>query len=282
MMRAARPQPERDDAPFHRIVSPDGKTWCALHREGAGYLLRFPALADFEIAPRGRQVRCRPVPGVRATTCEHLFLNQVLPHLLSGNGRLVFHASAIDLGRGAIAFLGESGRGKSTLAAAFAAAGHGFLTDEVLVLSPRRQGYAALPGHASLRLWRDSRRAIAARAGAMAGQADAGKVRLRAGPALTYCDRSRPLLAALFLGPGRARAPRLTRLPASASVAQWLGNAFLLDPAQRHRLAAHFRGVADIAARVEAYRLDYPRRFGALGEVREYVLSHFQGPDAKA
>ena len=111
-------------------------------------------MADFEVSGASLAVACRPAPDVTSDTCEHLYLNQVLPLVWSEPGG-VFHASAVEAGGGAAAFLAESGTGKSTLAASFATGGHRFLADDGLVVQPGGDGFLALAGHPSIRLWDD-------------------------------------------------------------------------------------------------------------------------------
>ena len=98
--------------PFHTWAFPDGTLWTEFYRVGGGYLLRFPELADFEVAAEGREVTCFPVPEVSEATSQHLYLNQVLPLVLSKLGKLVFHASAVEVAGGAIAFAGRVGSGQ--------------------------------------------------------------------------------------------------------------------------------------------------------------------------
>src|SRR5574340_1151913 len=102
----------------------------------------------------------RPAPAGGEQTVEHLYLNQVLPLALSMQGKLVFHASAVEIGEVAVAFMGESGKGKSTLAASFATHGYRFLTDDGLVIEAEDEGHRIVPSHPSLRLWQDSEGAL--------------------------------------------------------------------------------------------------------------------------
>ena len=115
-----RPQRQPPQPPFQQWTFPDGRPWTSFHRDRDGYLLQFPALADFEVSANGRQVTGWAMPGVAPATVHHLFTNQVQPLALSRQGKLVLHASAVAVGDIALAFAGESGRGKSTLAASFA------------------------------------------------------------------------------------------------------------------------------------------------------------------
>lgn len=106
--------------PFHTWAFPDGTLWTEFYRMGGGHLLRFPDLADFEVTAEGREVTGFPVPEVSEAVSQHLYLSHVLPQVLSKIGKLVSHTSTVEVEGGAIAFAGESGRGKSTLAAGFA------------------------------------------------------------------------------------------------------------------------------------------------------------------
>jgi hypothetical protein len=73
--------------------------WTEFHRANGGYLLRFPELGDFQVSADGLTVTCFPAPRVSDATSEHLYLNQVLPLVLSKLGKLVFHASAVEPAR---------------------------------------------------------------------------------------------------------------------------------------------------------------------------------------
>ena len=67
------------------------------------------------------------------------------------------HASAIDVADGCVAFVGEAGAGKSTLAAALAARGHQVIADDVCFLQLSDKGdVQAWPGVNRIRLWEDA------------------------------------------------------------------------------------------------------------------------------
>src|SRR3954452_13107517 len=120
--------------PYHIWDFPDGTLWARFYRTPFGFMIRFEDLADFELSADAYRVTCAPTPEISKATTEHLYLNQILPLALSKRGKLVFHASAVEVVGGAIAFLAPSGRGKSTLASGFAVTGRPFLTDDGLVL----------------------------------------------------------------------------------------------------------------------------------------------------
>lgn len=259
--------------PYHHWTLGDDTVWATFHRIPDGYLVRFPGLADFEIAADGRGAACRPCPGLTCATREHLFLNQVRPLMLARQGRLVFHASAVAAGPGALAFAAASGRGKSTLAAALARAGAPYLTDDGLALTRRGDAHLAHPGHPSIRLWDDSRAAL------LGGEVTAAppvsytsKVRLLSAAGLAHAGEPHPIAAAFFLGDGTAEAVTLRPLAGAEAVAAWVAHAFILDPEDGAALDAHFREVAILAERVPCYHLDYPRCYAELAQVRATVL----------
>jgi hypothetical protein len=274
-LQPARLQTPVDRAPFHTWTFPDGTHWTEFYRVGSGYLLRFPELADFEVSPDGLDVTCLPAPEVSEATSQHLYLNQVLPLALSKRGKLVFHASAVEVGDGAIAFVAESGRGKSTLAASFAVSGFRFLTDDGLVVEPAADGFQVLPSHPSIRLWADSKEALIAPGVEMAPALSfTCKARFLAGDEVRFCDRPKPLRQVYFLGDGSAATLRFERLSPAQTLLEWVKHSFLLDVEEQSLLAAHFDQVADLANRPIHYRLDYPRRFEDLAGVRQAIVEH--------
>lgn len=259
--------------------SPDGRLWVGFYRKGADYLLRFPGLADFDIAADGHSVCCRPVPGVNRDALEHLYNNQVLPLALSRQGRLVLHGSAVETGDGALAFVGRSGRGKSTLAVSFGVNGHPLLTDDRLDVEAGDQDVQAHPSHPSVRLWEDSREAlIGPEEPAEPPLPFTPKARLLAGGRLSFCAEPRRLLGMYFLGEGMVDAPVIRPLSGREALISLAQNAFLLDVEARDLVSAHFGRLSRMARLPIFHHLDYPRRFDALGTVRRAVLDHVRGP----
>jgi len=108
----------------------DGRTWMAGARHARGYLVRFPELAEFSLSADGRRIDLFAADDAPADTIRHLFLDQVFPLARALAGELALHASAIQTSVGAVAFVGATGDGKSTLTASFARAGFRPLADD--------------------------------------------------------------------------------------------------------------------------------------------------------
>lgn len=271
-----RPQSPLDASLFHEWVFPDGTLWTGFYRVEDAYCLRFPGLADFRLSQDGRQVQAWPVSGVSDATLQHLYLNQVLPLALSKQGKLVLHGSAVEVGGEGVAFIGASGRGKSTLAASFAANGFRFLTDDGLLVEPDGEEYRILPSHPSIRLWQDSEEALAVASVRKAPPVQfTTKSRfLAGGDGIIFCDQPRRLRRVYFLGEGVQAKVVFERVNPSGIVIELVKNSFLLETREHEWLAAHFDGLSILAGQPIFYRLDYPRRYEDLAQVRQAIVEH--------
>jgi hypothetical protein len=79
-------------------------------------------------------------------------IGTVMSFLLHQRGLFVLHASAVKIGAGAIALLGVSGAGKSSLAAALRACGCTFVTDDIAALKLDASSAELVPGYPQLKL----------------------------------------------------------------------------------------------------------------------------------
>jgi hypothetical protein len=132
--------------------------------EGASYqirdrrmLIRVPNGPRYLIED-GNFVRYEAADGQDDREIALFLLGSVWGALCYQRGLIPLHASAISTGGAIHAFTGPSGAGKSTLAAALAARGHDFFTDDVLILDPKQLAPEPLcfAGHKDLKLWQDA------------------------------------------------------------------------------------------------------------------------------
>jgi len=141
---------------FHRWRFPDGRRWVAFARDRAGYILRFPGLADFDVRPAELTIECYPHSSAPAHTVRHLLLDQVLPLIVGTPDSIALHGSVVATPAGAIAFLGQSGLGKSTLAAMLGHRGCQVLSDDCCLLVRGARGFSVVPSYPGVRLNPDS------------------------------------------------------------------------------------------------------------------------------
>ncbi|HVS62368.1 MAG TPA: hypothetical protein VMT85_02575 [Thermoanaerobaculia bacterium] len=120
------------------------------HSGGVGLTVSAEESGRFLFAASAIEIEWR---GSAATAAHHLF-SHALPLWLETRGTRVLHASAVAFGAGAVAFVGPSGVGKSTLCAELVRAGCAFVADDALALSegPSRRWYCS-EGPPLVRLW---------------------------------------------------------------------------------------------------------------------------------
>lgn len=122
-----------------------GPGYSMVRAEDGSFLLRFTSACDIEISQDFTEVLVRPAVGASEGLATVLTAGAMLAFQLYVRGSLVLHASAVDLGGVAVAFVGRSGMGKSTMAALMCADGARLITDDVLrVDSPGAEPRARL------------------------------------------------------------------------------------------------------------------------------------------
>jgi len=262
----------------HTWTSDRGVELMACFRCGDAYRLEFPGLASYVIDLAARRVEIQPRAGCAENTLAHLLLDQVLPRAVCHEGRVVLHASAVQLEAGkAVAFTGVSGRGKSTLASAFHRAGYGLLSDDCLLLERRENTVHAIPAYPSLRLWPDSADALFARREAESLQAAemahyTSKQVFSPLVAASLAVRS-PLRALFLLGPpvddGSIGVEETRGMSAIMALIE---AQFALDVVDRQAVQRNFECVQQVAGHVPLFRLSYPRDYGILSQVCAKII----------
>lgn len=115
-----------------------------------------PAVGAF-LLRGGREIIVDAAEGVPEADLRVFLLGSLFGLLCHQRGLLPLHASAVLIDGAAVAFTGPSGIGKSTLAAAFAAAGYPVVADDVLVVDPSVTDRPTVrPALLGLRLWRQT------------------------------------------------------------------------------------------------------------------------------
>lgn len=119
-------------------------------------LLRIPNVAAF-LVEGGTRVTIQPFMPVGAPDIRAFLLGTVLAVLCFNRGVLPLHASAVEMAGGAVLVAGNSGLGKSSLAAALHRRGARLLSDDLCALDFQgREQPVVWPAFPRLKLWRDS------------------------------------------------------------------------------------------------------------------------------
>jgi hypothetical protein len=263
----------------------NGDLWQASWNAGDHYISRFPQFGSFRIQPPQMRIECAPNVGAAESTIAHLILDHAIPRLLSLKpGYLVLHASALQVENRTIAILGNSGKGKSTLAAWFGSRGYPLLTDDCLVL--RKDGPAQLwlaqPSYHSVRLWPESVNALGIDESALREFAHYSSKR-RTGKAAEFrFATGGSVLAACFVladsesetkHPG---APAVRRLSVNDAFLELARAVFRLDAENEQVNRAEFEVLTGLVDTAPFWSLSYERKFEWLPEVEKVIIQTMQ------
>jgi hypothetical protein len=142
-------RPEGTVLAYHALSEEEWS--CFVRTHDGSYRLRYAGVCDFAVDADLRHVVVHPVTGTPADRVA-VFAGGALPaFVLVMRGEVVLHASAVEIDGRALAFVGQSGMGKSTLATLLCDAGGLLVTDDVLRVD-LGNGARCYLGNAELRL----------------------------------------------------------------------------------------------------------------------------------
>jgi hypothetical protein len=117
----------------------------------------FNSLAGTFRITNGSEIVVDPLPGADPEAMRVILIGRMLAYLLRQRGWLSLHGSGVSIDGRGVLFLGASGAGKSTTAAAFHSRGHHVATDDVAPVRISDGRCILLPGRSRLRLDESSR-----------------------------------------------------------------------------------------------------------------------------
>ena len=118
-------------------------------------ILNIPKVGRFCV-DGGKRITVDPQKNVSTSELMAYLKGSVLAILLHQRDAMPLHASCVARNGRAVAFLGDSAAGKSTMAALFSARGYDLICDDVLIHSADEAGIRVLPSDHSTKLWHDS------------------------------------------------------------------------------------------------------------------------------
>lgn len=237
------------------------------------WVVRHGGTAETTFNLEARTITLRPDPRADAGVPQLILAGSGMAHALTADGGSPLHASAVEARGRAIAFIGPSGKGKTTLAALLCGAGARSVTDDVLRCEIEGESVVCFRGGSQLRL-RPQAASLADDLGGATTTAD-GRTSALAEP--TELERM-PLAALVVPMPSRAAGElSLRRLRGREAAAELLRSPRLLgwlDPELRTRHLDLCHGLATRVPVLEAtipWGPPFPP--GLPGEIVERVLS---------
>ena len=258
---------EQQPAPGVMQESTRVQTWhdlsdvvCAYGYAGPGWwAMEWPALATFRVDSKSpTAVRVFAARDASRARIDDLYRRSVMPLFLQALGHETLHASAVRGSRGVLAFCGERGAGKSTVAYALARRGYSQYADDTLVMNVTSGAITTQPLPFVPRLRPASAEFFGAR------EADTSSA----------VTRPEPLDGVFILRPASAaRRLSVTELPAPQALQALLAHAHCFEPdsdVSRQRL---LRNYLEISARVSVLAVDYVPGLDGLDAMLDAILA---------
>ena len=222
------------------------ETWSA----PAGFILKVAGGSDFFIAPDGSEIvrMAAGTPPEITGFDQEILVSPALVLALALRGVWSLHASAAMYKENVIVFLGESGQGKSTLAAYLAqSAGWRLVADDILPVKIDSTGVNVYPRFPQL------------------------KLPANAQPGANLPEKLRLKYICVLAPAGPDRMPELHNLRSVQTVQVLLGHIAGTRMFDSALLAKHLEFSTRVAVKTPAYRLIHPHRRDTLPLVREFL-----------
>ena len=146
-----------------KIVLPPTVNFASVHYQGTNMLfagdaelvyLQWPGKLTLQAEQGSRLIVNSEIDDMESGLLNLFILGEGLGLVLYQKGFFLLHASAVKVGEQAIVFIGSSGVGKSTTAAAFAEAGHIVISDDLVALDlDGTNEIMVLPSFPAIKLW---------------------------------------------------------------------------------------------------------------------------------
>ena len=244
-------------------------------QDGSTYV-RWDDIGEFLISGSGQFIACASVPTAHFESFEVYLLGQALSFALVKGGLEPVHASCVMINGEAVAFLGDSGMGKSSLAAYFLRLGHCLVTDDLLAVRIGDTSVLAYPGPPRIKLMPAmARRMLSEYASGVAMNPKTRKqiIALRQDHA---CLRPVPLRALYSLTDARSSVPtqsvQVRQLSPRDAFINLLSHTFNYVLVDGERLQRQFMDTVRLVHSVPVNELSYPIRPNCLAAVRNAIL----------
>lgn len=238
------------------VGSTESLLYTTVRRADGSVLLRIHRRVDFEIDKDYRSVCAWSDPRCDPEMLGIFVAGNMVATVLALRGETVLHASAVEFDGLAVAFVADSGIGKSTLAALACGRGARFVTDDLLRVLEADGAIGCWPGATENRLRRD----VAELSGDLAGTATRTSADGRAvwRPPATTLDSCR-LAAVVLPQPDRANEQlNLVTLSPGAAVLELSKRPRLLGWSDERVVARNFANLSRLVRSVPVYTASVP------------------------
>lgn len=236
--------------------------------------LHFTEVGTFYIN-NGNEIVIQPLPDIEERLIRLPLLGAAFAVLLDQRGYFVLHSSAVEIDGKAVAFVGNKGDGKSTIAAMLSNNGHPLLADDTVAIDLNNQNIpTVLPGFPQFKLYPDSVTAAFNEDPAQLEEI-ASNVIKRSRRADQFCNQKLPLQAIYVLAEGNE--VEIIRLSPQEALHYLIANSYMArftnNWLQNGRAAANLMQCSKIVNSVPVYKLERPRNMSNLKEITSAIKS---------
>jgi hypothetical protein len=219
----------------------------------------------------GRELVLDPLPGIDEAVLRPFMLGPALALLLRQRGLLTIHASSVAIDGAAVAFVGNTGWGKSTLAKAFHAQGYALVTDDLLAIDLSGDKAVIAPSFPLIKLWPDSAEAL--------GDDPSHFSRLHEGTdKLVHClsegfQDDLVLLKRIFIL-GKGDEISIARLAPQDALVHLIAHSWgVKNFTERHFQQSHLEQCAQLVNQVAVSHLKRPKDLQLIPEIMQAILA---------
>jgi hypothetical protein len=248
--------------------------------DGKYYRFHYADQTQFVIDRSGSEVWAEWSSPLTLEDTATYLLGPVMGFVMLLRGIVCLHASAIAIGKEAIALVGPAGSGKSTTAAAFAERGYSVLAEDVVTLDDRGDRFLVRPGYPCIRLWPPAVKALYG--------SETHLPKLTPNWDKCYLDLSArfqgeplPLAAIYQLGERHhdSAAPFIESLDRSEALMALVANTYATKLMDKHMRAREFDLLSRVLSRVPLRRVTPHSDSARLSNLCESILSDFNALD---
>jgi hypothetical protein len=237
-------------------------------RDG-GALVSWDQVFKFVVSSDGSDILGHAETVLAPNALRAHLLGPVVSFALLRLGQEPLHSTALTIDGAAFALLGDSGVGKSTLAAAFLRSGAKMLTDDLLVVHCEDDMPVAQPGLQRIKLMPDAAARWSDQQTGSLFHPGSPKRVFTLGAGLFSADPA-PLRSCFVLERG-SDSVACTRLTIREAMRQLAASTFNTLDARPERLRNHLSHSARLAERVPVFRLELPDDLEAIASVVQVV-----------
>lgn len=260
--------PER----IENVVANETRWWASTSE----YLQQVPKVATFHVKD-GREILVEPAPGSLPGDIRAYLLAPIFGQLCFQSGKYALHASSVKVNQTVVAFLGNSGDGKSTLAADLERRGFPTVSDDTCLLDTSfGSGFRVIPVAPALKLWPSALDHLGASTVGLAkvwSQEEKFRMRIR------EVQERLPLGEVIFLewDPDPKAPPVLEPVKgveAMSRLLRFMHFEYLMKPTGRQ--AECFRLCGELLRQARAFVLRRPKDFDRMGDVIGILEQHLE------